>query len=503
MRCRQAARRLRVRHRPRSPTSPTTRSNGAPRDARHDRQCHGRAVRYLAGRYYSQHHDRRDHHHRRRRARQLLGCLPAVRQEHPAQLRHRHRHRHRQRQHRAGQRDGKRDRRDTLDTDRQRRRRWHGQWLTRHARSERQCHRRAVRYLAGGPQSQHHHRRGRRRPPRCRRAATPSSISCATRTPRPTAPPPPTLSPSPPASSRRRPAELRWLAHRSTPIANVAAGGTVNGSPATLGAGGNATVAQSGTWPPGITLNTTTGAVTTTAAVPPGSYSITYQLCDRSTPPNCATATDTVTVSASIVPAAQTGTAVAGTASTPIANVATGGTVNGSAGDSRCRAAMPPSRSPAPGRQASLSTPRPVRSRPPPRCLPAAIRSSISCATRTPRRTAPPPLTPSPSTPASCRSARREAPSPAHPPHRSPISPRVAPSMAHPPRSARAAMRRLRSPVPGRQGLLSTPPPVRSRPPPQSRRAPIRLFISCATGTPRPTAPPPPTPSASTPTSSR
>jgi uncharacterized repeat protein (TIGR01451 family) len=116
----------------------------------------------------------------------------------------------------------------------------------------------------------------------------------------------------------------------STPIANVAAGGTVNGSPATLGASGNATVAQSGTWPAGITLNTTTGAVSTTAAVPPGTYSIVYQLCDKNSPPNCATATDTVTVTASIIPATATGTAVAGTPSTPIANVAAGGTVNGS-----------------------------------------------------------------------------------------------------------------------------------------------------------------------------
>ncbi len=117
----------------------------------------------------------------------------------------------------------------------------------------------------------------------------------------------------------------------STPIANVAAGGTVNGSPATLGAGGNATVAQSGTWPSGLSLNTTTGAITTTAALPPGSYSVVYQLCDRNTPPDCATATDTVTVNASIVPASTTGSAVAGTPSTPIANVAAGGTVNGSA----------------------------------------------------------------------------------------------------------------------------------------------------------------------------
>ena len=116
----------------------------------------------------------------------------------------------------------------------------------------------------------------------------------------------------------------------STPIANVAAGGTVNGSPATLGASGNATVARSGTWPAGIALNTSTGAVTTTAAVPPGSYSVAYQLCDKNSPPNCATATDTVTVAASILPAAQTGAAVAGTASTPIANVAAGNSVNGS-----------------------------------------------------------------------------------------------------------------------------------------------------------------------------
>ncbi|MFZ0007574.1 MAG: hypothetical protein WAK94_04980, partial [Steroidobacteraceae bacterium] len=117
----------------------------------------------------------------------------------------------------------------------------------------------------------------------------------------------------------------------STPIANIAAGSTVNGSAATLGASGNATVAQSGTWPAGLSLNTTTGAVTTTAALPPGSYSVVYKLCDRNAPPDCATATDTVTVTASIIPAPATGTAVAGTPSTPIANVAAGGTVNGSA----------------------------------------------------------------------------------------------------------------------------------------------------------------------------
>ena len=117
----------------------------------------------------------------------------------------------------------------------------------------------------------------------------------------------------------------------STPIANVASNDTVNGAPATLGGTGNATVSQVGTWPTGIALNTTTGAISTTAAVGPAVYSVQYQLCDKSTPPNCATTTDTVTVTASINAVADTGTAVSGTASTPIANVAANDTVNGAA----------------------------------------------------------------------------------------------------------------------------------------------------------------------------
>ncbi len=115
----------------------------------------------------------------------------------------------------------------------------------------------------------------------------------------------------------------------ATPIANIAAGGTVNGQPASLGGGGNATVAQSGTWPAGLVLNATTGAITSTAGVPPGGYSLIYQLCDRSTPANCASATATVTITALIVPVSENGTATAGIASTPLANVAANDHVNG------------------------------------------------------------------------------------------------------------------------------------------------------------------------------
>ena len=116
----------------------------------------------------------------------------------------------------------------------------------------------------------------------------------------------------------------------SRAIANVAANDSVNGAPAILGASGNATVAQVGTWPTGIVLAPSTGAVMTTTAVPPGSYSVQYQLCDRNTPANCATTADTVTViSASVVAVQESGTADAGIASRPIANVVANDTVNG------------------------------------------------------------------------------------------------------------------------------------------------------------------------------
>ena len=88
----------------------------------------------------------------------------------------------------------------------------------------------------------------------------------------------------------------------SQPITNVAANDTVNGAPAALGASGNATVAQRGTWPPGITLTPSTGAVNVAATVAVGTYNIAYVLCDRNITPVCASTLDTVTlIAASVV----------------------------------------------------------------------------------------------------------------------------------------------------------------------------------------------------------
>jgi uncharacterized repeat protein (TIGR01451 family) len=82
----------------------------------------------------------------------------------------------------------------------------------------------------------------------------------------------------------------------TTVITNVAANDTVNGVPATLGANGNATVAPVGTYPTGITLDPLTGAIKTSATTPAGVYNITYKLCDKNSPPNCADTSVTVTV---------------------------------------------------------------------------------------------------------------------------------------------------------------------------------------------------------------
>lgn len=118
----------------------------------------------------------------------------------------------------------------------------------------------------------------------------------------------------------------------SKPIANVAANDTIGGQPATLGTGGNATVSQSTTnpWPAGIALTPSTGAVSTTAAVQPNVYSIVYNLCDRNVPAVCVPQTDTVTViSSTIVANPDSGTAVAGVATTVIKNVTANDSVNG------------------------------------------------------------------------------------------------------------------------------------------------------------------------------
>jgi hypothetical protein len=115
-----------------------------------------------------------------------------------------------------------------------------------------------------------------------------------------------------------------------TPISDVTDNDSINGQAAVLGTGGNATIAQVGTWPSGISLNTTTGAVTVTAGTPPGKYAVVYKLCDTLKPtPNCVDQLDTVIVTPFIDPDYEMGTVSSATGGTPISDVTDNDTVNG------------------------------------------------------------------------------------------------------------------------------------------------------------------------------
>lgn len=58
----------------------------------------------------------------------------------------------------------------------------------------------------------------------------------------------------------------------------------------------NATLAPVGAWPAGIALDTASGAVTVAWSVLPGTYVMSYRLCDAADDTNCAETTVTVTV---------------------------------------------------------------------------------------------------------------------------------------------------------------------------------------------------------------
>jgi hypothetical protein len=110
-------------------------------------------------------------------------------------------------------------------------------------------------------------------------------------------------------------------------IANVLVNDTLNGVQATTS---TVTITAVGTWPPGITLNTGTGAVSVAPGTAAGTYTPEYQICDQANPAICSTAIVTVPVvtiqAINDISAAING-AVGGTS---IPNVLVNDTLNGS-----------------------------------------------------------------------------------------------------------------------------------------------------------------------------
>jgi uncharacterized repeat protein (TIGR01451 family) len=85
-----------------------------------------------------------------------------------------------------------------------------------------------------------------------------------------------------------------------TGIANVLANDTINGAPATLA---NVTLRQTAASNPAITLDPATGAVRIAPNTPAGSYTVTYEICTRSAPIACDTATAAVVVNSAPIDA--------------------------------------------------------------------------------------------------------------------------------------------------------------------------------------------------------
>ena len=121
-----------------------------------------------------------------------------------------------------------------------------------------------------------------------------------------------------------------------TVVPNIRSNDFISGEPATatnstIALGTDASTLSAAT--AGISVDLSTGAVNTSAATRAGTYQLTYRLCLRDNPTVCATTTITVVVapsgSAAVDPQPDTGSAPAGAAATPIANVRVNDTVNG------------------------------------------------------------------------------------------------------------------------------------------------------------------------------
>ncbi|MFD2574542.1 Ig-like domain-containing protein, partial [Spirosoma soli] len=111
-------------------------------------------------------------------------------------------------------------------------------------------------------------------------------------------------------------------------VANVTTNDVINGQPATLGGAGNATIAGVGTYPDGITLNTTTGSISAAQGTVPGSYTVAYQLCDKLAPTTCATAIVSITITASSTAEPDAGSALT-TGGVAVTNIVANDQVNG------------------------------------------------------------------------------------------------------------------------------------------------------------------------------
>ena len=89
-------------------------------------------------------------------------------------------------------------------------------------------------------------------------------------------------------------------------VPNVLINDTLNGAPVTLS---QVNLTQSASSNPGITLDPVSGAVNVAPSLPAGTYTLTYQICEKLNPDNCDTAAVTVSIDPPLANASVSGTA--------------------------------------------------------------------------------------------------------------------------------------------------------------------------------------------------
>ncbi len=111
-------------------------------------------------------------------------------------------------------------------------------------------------------------------------------------------------------------------------LANVLTNDLLNGSTPLLA---NVNLTQTATTNAGVTLNTATGSVNVAPGTPSGTYTVTYQICEKINPSNCDTALVTVTVTNAVIDAVNdNGSSIVGlTGGQVLANVLANDTLNG------------------------------------------------------------------------------------------------------------------------------------------------------------------------------
>ena len=111
-------------------------------------------------------------------------------------------------------------------------------------------------------------------------------------------------------------------------VDDVGLGSTISGVPVQIGTNASVRATPGSSWPVGMNL-TPGGAITLDPSTPPGSYTVSYELCNKDVPPLCMTETRVVQVIAPLIAQNDTGSVFADAGGVAIADVTANDRISG------------------------------------------------------------------------------------------------------------------------------------------------------------------------------